>query len=120
MREYCVLKKNDELRKLQSLIKLYSECNNTDSLQELNIHHVLNNTASEDHKKLIKEYWYNIEQKLNYNIFALCNLLPNNKGSLPKGYSFIIKLQSETAKDIAESMSKSTGIELEVLNVEIK
>jgi len=119
MKQYCVLKKNDDLRKLQTLIKLHSNCNNIDSLQELNIHHVLNNTPSEDHKKMIKDLWYNIEEKVGYETFSLCNLLPTKKGSLPKGYSFIIKLQPETANEISDSMYQSTGIELEILDIAI-
>lgn len=119
MKEYCVLKKDDALRKLQSLIKLYSECNNHDSLQELNLQHVLNRATSEESKNKIKDHWHNVEKKINYEIYALCNLLSKSKGSLPKGYSFIIKLQPELARDISSTMYQSAGIELEIMNIEI-
>ena len=119
MKEYCVLKKDGNLRKLQSLIKLYPECNNHDSLQELNLQHVLNRTTTEKSKNKIKDHWHNVEKKINYEIYALCNLLSNSKGSLPKGYSFIIKLQPELARDISSSMYQSTGVELEIMNIEI-
>jgi hypothetical protein len=119
VKEYCVLKKNNDLRQLEFFIKLYSKCNNKDSLQEINLQHVVNIAKSEAAKGEIKDHWQNIEQKVGYSVFALCNSLSDVKGSLPKGYSFIVKLQPELAREISWSMYESTGVELEIMNIEI-
>jgi hypothetical protein len=66
MREYCVLKKDDDLRQLEFFIKLYSKCDNKDSLQEINLQHIVNRAKSEEAKSEIKDHWCSIEQKIGF------------------------------------------------------
>ena len=119
MREYCVLEKDDDLRRLEFFIELYLKSTDKDSLQEINLQHVVNSARSEEAKNEIKDHWSNVEKKIGYEIFALRNLLSNSKGSLQRGCSFIIKIQPELAREISWSMYESTGIKLEIMNIEI-
>ncbi|WP_150466544.1 hypothetical protein [Francisella sp. SYW-9] len=119
MKKYYTLKKNNELKKLQSLIKQHYKTNNKNSLQELNLRHILNNTRSDRAKSKMMDIWSSLQNKLSYEIYALYNLSIKKKGSLPKGYSFILKLAPDVTKDMLVDIQKQFGLKLEVFDIDI-
>lgn len=117
MKEYCVLEKNSDFKKLQSLIKLYYDCNNQGSLQELNLQHILNNVSSKEARNEIKNIWYDLDSKLGYELYVLYNLAKTE--NLRKGFHFILKIQPEVGREIAKAIYESTGMQLKVLDVKV-
>lgn len=60
-RRYCVIKENQKMRTLLSIIKSNYNSDNKDSLQEVNLEHVLNRIFDQDIKVLVKNAWKDLE-----------------------------------------------------------
>ncbi|ABK89752.1 normocyte binding protein 2b [Francisella tularensis subsp. novicida] len=102
-RRYCVIKENQKMRTLLSIIKSNYNSDNKDSLQEVNLEHVLNRIFDKDIKILVKNAWKDLEIIAGQEIRLLEN---NSKKNFinrlykkTKDMNFIIKaeLNDETA-----------------------
>ncbi|AJI73159.1 conserved hypothetical protein [Francisella tularensis subsp. novicida GA99-3548] len=102
-RRYCVIKENQKMRTLLSIIKSNYNSDNKDSLQEVNLEHVLNRIFDQDIKVLVKNAWKDLEIIAGQEIRLLEN---NSKKNFinrlykkTKDMNFIIKaeLNDETA-----------------------
>ncbi|OIN83398.1 normocyte binding protein 2b [Francisella sp. TX07-6608] len=102
-RRYCVIKENQKMRTLLSIIKSNYNSDNKDSLQEVNLEHVLNKIFDKDIRILVKNAWKDLEIIAGQEIRLLEN---NSKKNFinrlykkTKDMNFIIKaeLNDETA-----------------------
>ncbi|AIT08700.1 normocyte binding protein 2b [Candidatus Francisella endociliophora] len=122
-RKYCVIKENQGMRTLLSIIKSNYYSDNKDSLQEVNLEHVLNRISNNDIKKLVKNAWKDLETLAGGQEIRL---LENNcKKSFinrlykkSKDMSFIIKTQNQ--KEVSNfDISSKNSLELEHKYIEI-
>ncbi|AVC44359.1 normocyte binding protein 2b [Francisella tularensis subsp. novicida] len=102
-RRYCVIKENQKMRTLLSIIKSNYNSDNKDSLQEVNLEHVLNRIFDQDIKVLVKNAWKDLEIIAGQEIRLLENNCKKNfinrLYKKTKDMNFIIKaeLNDETA-----------------------
>ena len=73
-RKYCVIKENQRMRTLLSIIKSHYISDNKDSLQEVNLEHVLNNIDNLDIRTIVKNAWHDLQITIGTEI----RLLENN------------------------------------------
>lgn len=122
-RKYCVIKENQRMRTLLSIIKSNYCSDNKDSLQEVNLEHVLNKIFNDDIKSLVKNAWKDLEILAGGREIRL---LENNcKKSFinrlykkAKDMSFIIKTPDQN-KNSGFSVSSKNSLELEHKYIEI-
>ena len=73
-RKYCVIKENQMMRALLSIIKSHYISDNKASLQEVNLEHVLNNIDNLDIRTVVKNAWHDLQITIGSEI----RLLENN------------------------------------------
>ena len=123
--KYCVLQENEKIRTLLSLIKSKYKCDAHDSLQEVNLEHVVKRVSDNDIRTLIKNTWQDIETLVGYEIRLLIN---NSQASLinklfktHKDLCFILKIRHEPEifEPIVESIKLASNIKIEVKEIKI-
>ncbi|AIT10256.1 normocyte binding protein 2b [Candidatus Francisella endociliophora] len=117
---YYTIKQNQGTRVLLSIIGSNYNSDNKNSIQEVNLEHVLNRIPNDDVKVLVKNAWKDLELIVGQEV----RLLENNcKKSFinrflkkTKNISFIIKSQSNKDTTLNPSFN---NIKLEKLSIEL-
>lgn len=117
-KRYCVIKENERMRTLLTIIEAHYESDNIDSLQEVNLGHVLNNVANEDIRDVIQSAWRDLQISIGFEI----RLLENNckKSFINRLYnksddmSFMVNANEEF---ISQIHNDNSLVELKYINV---
>ena len=118
-RKYCVIKENQRMRALLSIIKSHYNSDNKDSLQEVNLGHVLNNIDNSDIRTVVKNAWHDLQ----ITICTEIRLLENNCKK-----SFINRLYKKTndlnfmvtrADNNSDSIIETSNHQIEVKYINI-
>jgi hypothetical protein len=117
MKEHCILSEHNLLDRFHLLLNLYHTNNSKNSLQELEFQHIVDNIEHKNVKAAFNNIYYDLVSKINYEIYIINNQT-TKKGSLPRGYSIALKIQPDVGNQISESLYNSTGIKLNILNIE--
>ncbi len=124
-KKYCVLQENEKIRTLLSLIKSKYKCDANDSLQEVNLEHVVKSVSDNDIRTIIKNTWQDIETLLGYEIRLFINnsqaSLRNNLFKTHKDLCFILKIRHEPEifEPIVESIKLASNIKIEVKEIKL-
>ncbi|MFV9972606.1 MAG: normocyte binding protein 2b [Francisella endosymbiont of Hyalomma asiaticum] len=110
-RRYCVIKENQKMRMLLSIIKLNYNSDNKDSLQEVNLEHVLNRIFNQNIRVLVRNAWKDLETIAGQEIRLLENNYEKNfinrLYKINKDWNFIVK--TELNNEIAVINFNSTN-----------
>ena len=123
--KYCVLQENEIIRTLLSLIKSKYKCDANDSLQEVNLEHVVKRVSDNDIRTIIKNTWHDLETLVGYEIRLLVNnsqtSLINKLFKAHKVLCFILKIRHEPEifGPIVESIKAASNIKIEVKEIKI-
>jgi hypothetical protein len=123
--KYCVLQENEKIRTLLSLIKSKYKCDANDSLQEVNLEHVVKRVSDNDIRTIIKNTWHDLETFVGYEIRLLVNnsqtSLINKLFKANKDLCFILKIRHEPEifGPIVESIKAASNIKIEVKEIKI-
>ena len=107
------------------MIKSKYKCDTNDSLQEVNLEHVVKRVSDNDIRTIIKNTWQDIETLVGHEIRLLVN---NSKTSIikklfktQKEMCFIIKIRHEPEifDPIVESITMASNIKIEVKKIKI-
>lgn len=121
-RKYCVIKENERMETLLSIVKSNYCSDNKDSLQEVNLEHVLNRIFNEDIKDIIRSSWKDLEMLIGQEI----RLLENNckKSFINRLYKkskdmiFIVKINPQDDRTII-NFNSTNSLKLEHKFIEI-
>ncbi|QLE78343.1 normocyte binding protein 2b [Francisella sp. Scap27] len=118
-KKYCVIKESQRMRTLLTIIKAHYESDNKDSLQEVNLEHVLNNVVNEDIKGIIKNAWRDLQITIGFEIRLLENnckkSLINRLYKKTEDMSFIV---TSTNDDFFSRIQDySSQVELKLINI---
>jgi ribosomal protein L23 len=124
MRKYCVIKENESIRSLLSLIKSNYVSEKSSLIREVNIFHVTNRIYNADIKKLVKDLWHDLEIRVGHPIMLLEN---NNRKNIIERFnkknkcmSFIIKVKAdESSNDIFDSIYNASKYKIELRELSI-
>jgi hypothetical protein len=123
--KYCVLQENEKIRTLLSLIKSKYKCDANDSLQEVNLEHVVKRVSDNDIRTIIKNTWHDLETLVGNEIRLLVN---NSKTSLinklfkvQKDLCFILKIRQEPEifDPIVASIKAASNTKIEIKEINI-
>ncbi len=123
--KYCVLQENEIIRTLLSLIKSKYKCDANDSLQEVNLEHVVKRVSDNDIRTIIKNTWRGLETFVGYEIRLLVNnsqtSLINKLFKAHMDLCFILKIRQEPEifGPIVESIKAASNIKIEVKEIKI-
>lgn len=117
MLKKSILVQNQEMRELLSLIKNHYISDNKNAIQEVNLDHVANRVTNDIIRDHIVNCWYNLQQKVGYEITLLEN---NYKKSIinrlykkSRDLSFVIKTRpDDTSYEIHKSIKKASNIDV--------
>ena len=124
MKQYNIVKENQKIRTLLSIIKSNYNSDNKNSLQEVNLSHVMNRIPNKDIKIVVKSAWQDLEMIVGQEI----RLLENNcKKSFinriykkSKDMSFIIKRKTnQSSNNLFDSIPKDSNIQVESKEINI-
>jgi hypothetical protein len=124
MRKYCVIKENESIRSLLSLVKSNYQSDISSLIQEVNIHHVANRIYNTNIKKIVKSLWHDLEIRIGHQIMLLENNSQKNLfkklNKKNKDLSFIIKIRTgEISKNIFESIYNTSNYKVELRELRI-
>ena len=122
-RKYCVIKENKRMRTLLSIIKSHYNSDNKDSLQEVNLGHVLNNIDNLDIRTIVKNAWHDLQITIGYEI----RLLENNckKSFINRLYkksndlNFMVTRADNNLNSINNSAIETSNLQIEVKYINI-
>jgi len=122
-RKYCVIKENQRIRTLLSIIKSHYISNNTDSLQEVNLEHVLNNIDNLDIRTVVKNAWHDLQITIGTEI----RLLENNckKSFINRLYqksndlNFMVTRADNNTNSVNDSAFETSNSQVEVKYINI-
>ncbi len=118
-RKYCVIKENQRMRTLLSIIRSHYHSDNKDSLQEVNLGHVLNNIDNSDIRTVVKNAWHDLQITIGSEI----RLLENNckKSFINRLYkksndlNFIVTRADNNSKHAIETFNSQ--VEVKYINI---
>lgn len=122
-RKYCVIKENQRMRTLLSIIKSHYKSDNKDSLQEVNLGHVLNNIDNLDIRTIVKNAWHDLQITIGSEI----RLLENNckKSFINRLYkksndlNFMVTRADNNLNSINDSVIETSNLQIEVKYINI-
>ncbi|MFC4892254.1 normocyte binding protein 2b [Pseudofrancisella aestuarii] len=122
-RKYCVLKDDNITKTLVDLINKSYKTENVNSIQEVNLGHVLNHIDNDDAKAVIKSLWCDLEILVGHPVMLLDN--SSQKGIIGKLYkktgdrNLILNLRTDDSEAIFQSIYNASGIRVEIKDLSI-